>query len=156
MYVLPDSLVQELILGAELDTNLFPAGWVVRLFTTDMLPTRTSVIGDFTELTNVEVPGYAAVAGAWNGTPIRKPTGVWEDQGSAPLHYAASGPPPAPIVVYGWYATDAAKTTLIGSGRFEAPFTFGSTGDGFDLEQIFQAQQSTGTDYTLTLDMEVE
>jgi hypothetical protein len=156
MYQLPDSLIRELILAAELDANLFPAGWLVHLYTNNLTPDKNTVLGDFTELTNVEVPGYAAVAGGWVGNPIRKPDGSWEDQGVGPLPFAASGPPPIPINAYGWYATNGAGTVLLASGIFAVPFGFNSAGDGFTLEQVIRCIQANGTDYTLTLDMEIE
>ena len=53
MYQLPDLLIKELILAAETDTSMFPAGWVVRLFTNNITPTKANVIGDFTQLTDV-------------------------------------------------------------------------------------------------------
>ncbi|SRR5258707_2498590 len=156
MYQLPDVLIKELILAAETDVNIFPAGWLVKLYVNNLTPTKNNVVADFTELTNVEVPGYAAVAGAWNGAPVRKQDGSWEDQGAAPIQFAATGPPPAPQIVYGWFATNAAGTVLIGSGKFAAAFTFTATGDGFDLEQVFNVLQLTGTTYQVLLDMEQE
>jgi hypothetical protein len=156
MYQLPDLLQKEIIVAIEADTVMFPAGWLVRLYTNNLIPTKANVIGDFTELTNVEVPGYAAVAGAWSGTPLRKQDGSWEDGGAGPLDYIASGAPPSPQIVYGWYATDAAKTTLIGSGAFPAPFTFTATGDGLSLEQLLNVLQLTDSTYQILLDMEEE
>jgi hypothetical protein len=156
MYVLPDELVKELILAIEGDTTIFPAGFLVRLYTNNQTPDKGSVVGDFEELTNIQVPGYAAVAGGWVGAPVRKQDGSWEDQGAAPLAFAASTAPPAPIPVYGWFATNAAGTVLIGAGIFEAPFTFALPGDGLSLEQVIRVIQANGTDYTLTLDMEIE
>ena len=156
MYILPDLLVKQIILAAEADTTIFPAGWKVHLYTNNLIPTKTNVVADFTELTNVEVPGYLAVAGAWAGTPVRKQDGSWEDQGSAPLAFAATSAPPSPQIVYGWFATDTGGTTLIGSGAFTVPFTFTANGDGFLLEQVFNALQATDDTYTLTLEMEQE
>lgn len=157
MYQLPDALIEELILAVEADPTMFPAGWVVRLYTAGpATPNKESVIGDFTELTNAQVPGYTSVPGAWVGIPVRKADGSWEDQGVGPLQYKATAPPPVAITVLGWYATDAAKTTLIGSGAFVTPFTFTLNGDGFDLEQVFNASQLTGNTYQLLLDMEQE
>lgn len=156
MYQLPDLLQKEIIVALEADTTLFPVGWLVKLFTNNITPTKLSLVGDFTEATNVEVPGYAPVAGAWSGAPIRKVDGSWEDQGSAPLAFAASGPPPSPQVVYGWFATNAAGTSLIGSGVFDTPFTFTTTGDGFLLEQVLNVLQESGDSYTVKLEMEQE
>lgn len=156
MYQLPDVLIKELIVASEADATLFPAGWLVRLYSNNLVPSKSNVIGDFTELTNVQVPGYAPVAGAWAGLPIRKNDGSWEDQGAAPLHFGATGPPPVPQVAFGWFATNAAGTVLIGSGRFTNPFTFTSTGDGFNLEQVMNALQLDGTHYQHTFDLEQE
>jgi hypothetical protein len=156
MWVIPDLEVQEMILALETDLNIFPAAGVVRLYTNDFTPTKSNVVGDFTQLTNVEVPGYVAVALAWGGTPVRKQDGSWEDLGALINYSAAGGPPPAPIVVYGWYLTDAGNTAVFGSGRFASPFTFSADGDGFNLEPTFNALQQSGMEYLLTLDMEVE
>ena len=156
MYVLPDLLIKEIILAIETDTTMFPAGWVVRLFVNNITPDKNTLLATLTEVTNVEVPGYAPVAGAWQGTPIRKATGEWEDGGVGPLHFGATGAPPAPQIVYGWFATDAAKTVLLGSGLFLNPFTFSLSGDGFNLEQLIQANVIDGADYNLKLDMEQE
>lgn len=156
MYVLPDLEVQEIILALEGDVNIFPAGCLLRLYTNNVTPTKATVIGDLNQLTNVEVPGYAAVALTWNGTPIRKQDGSWEDLGALASFVAAGGPPPAPQIVYGWYLTDAGNTVLYGSGIFAVPFTFVADGDGFVMEPVINVIESTGTDYTLHLDMEVE
>lgn len=156
MYVLPDLLQQEVILALEADTTIFPAGYLLKLYTDNSTPDKGTVVGDLTELTNVQVPGYAPIAPSWNGTPIRKGDGSWEDLGSISTFIAAGGPPPAPQIVYGWFMTDAAGTTLIGAGRFDAPFTFVSDGDGISLEPVINFLQVDGTNYTLHLDMEVE
>lgn len=156
MYIFPDSLVSELILSPEGDANLYPAGALVRLYTNNLVPTKNSVLADFTELTAVEVPGYAPVAQAWAGVPVRKQDGSWEDQGAAPLQYKATSSPPAPQIVYGWYMTDAANTVLLASGAFDTPFTFTQNGDGFALEQVFNVVQNASNEYTTRIDMEVE
>lgn len=157
MYQLPDSLIKEIILAMEADTNLFPAGWKVHLYTNALSPPlKTNVLGDFTEMTNVEVPGYAAVVAAWQGTPIRKPDGSWEDGGTTPLHFGASANPPAPQICYGWYATDGASAVLLGAGSFDIPFTFSKAGDGFNLELLMNVLQQAGNQYLLTMDMEQE
>lgn len=156
MYQLPDHLQMEIIVAVEADVLLFPPGWVVRLFTNNLTPTKANVAADFTELTALAVPGYVPVAGVWNGLPIRKQDGSWEDNGAAPLQYAATAPPPAPQITYGWFATNAAGTVLIGSGKFATPFTFTLNGDGFDLEQKMNLLQNADGNYVLTLDMEQE
>lgn len=156
MYVLPDADLKVLILAIEADVTLFPPGAVVRLDTTNFTPGPQTVLGDFTELTALEVPGYAPAALGWAGAPIRKNDGSWEDQGLAPIPFGATSDPAAPVPVYNWYATDAGGTTLIGSGHLDVPFTFSTSGDGFTLEQVIRALQANGTEVTLTLDMEME
>lgn len=156
MYQLPDPLIEEIILAIEADTTMFPAGWLVKLFTNNFTPNAQNVVGDFTELTNVEVPGYAPVAGAWLGSPVKKADQSWEDQGAAPLPFKATGVPPSPQVVYGWYATNAAGTVVLGSGVFANPFTFSLLGHGFDLEQVINVSQIDDSNYQVHLDMEVE
>lgn len=155
MYVLPDLSVREIILALEGDLTIFPAGAVLRLYVNNLTPTKTTVAADLTQLTNVEVPGYAAVPLAWNGTPARKQDGSWEDLGAL-ASFVATGAPPAPQIVYGWYLTNALGTVLYGAGIFDVPFTFTQNGDGFILEPKINAVEATGTTYTLTLDMEVE
>ena len=153
MFVLPDAALSEILIAIEGDTNIFPAGFVMRLFTNDFTPDNQSVIGDFTELTNVEVPGYAAVAIVWDGTPIRSQLGQWDDFATdAP--FAMTGAPPGDQAVYGWYMTDAANTALVASGRLAAPFTFHAVGDGLRLEPRLSIIEQTGTDYLLQADVE--
>lgn len=156
MFVLPDLAQQEVILAIEGDVAIFPAGFTLRLFTNNATPDKTTVVGDLTQLTNAEVPGYVNISPTWNGTPIRKPDGSWEDLGSISTFIAAGGPPPAPQVVYGWYLTNAAGTVLVAAGRFSAPFIFVADGDGISLEPVINFIQVDGTDYTLHVDMEVE
>lgn len=156
MYVLPDALLSEIISALELDTNLFPAGMTLRLYTNDLTPTRANVVGDFTELTNVEVPGYVATTPAWNGTPLRKQDGSWEDLTDLNSFIAAGGPPPTAIPVYGWFLTNSGGTALVAAGRFDSTFTFVADGDGLTLEGKLNVNQTSGTEVTVTLDMEVE
>jgi hypothetical protein len=154
MFQIPDLSIREIILAVEGDTTIFPAGTVVRLYSNDYTPTKADSVSSYTEVTNVEVPGYAPLALAFNGTPVRQPTGTWEDLGSAPLTFQATGTPPAPQIAYGWFATNAGKTIWVGAGRFAAPFTFEATGDGFSLLPQIQASQLDGNNYNLFLEME--
>jgi len=153
MYILPDLSLAEIISALEADLVLFPAGFTLRLYTDDLTPTRATVIGDLTELTNVQVPGYAATTPAWNGTPFRMQAGGWEDWTDQNFFIAAGGPPPAPIVVYGWYITDAGNTVLAGAGRFAAPFTFTADGDGMSLKGHLTSDQVDGDTVEVGFDM---
>ena len=156
MFILPDLSVSEIILALETDTTVFPVGALLRLFTNNITPTKSTVRADLTELTNAEVPGYVAVALAWNGTPVRKQDGSWEDLGGIVSFAAAGGPPPTPQIVYGWMLTNAAGTVLQGAGMFDVPFTFVQDGDGFALEPLLNVDQVSGSNIVVKLDMEVE
>jgi len=151
MWVETDTMLKDIVLAIEGSTNLFPAGWVVRLFTNNITPQRNSVVGDFTELTNVQVPGYAAVAPTWAGTPIRQADLSWQDDTGDAI-FQATGAPPAPIVVYGWFATNAAGTVLLGAGLLNLPYTFTSIGDGVRLEGSINVNQPTGDNVDLVMD----
>lgn len=152
MYVQPDGNLPLEILAIEADATMFPAGWVMRLYTNDLTPTNLTVIGDMTQLTNVQVPGYAAVAMTWDATPARDQLGAWNDYANDAA-FIATGPPPSDQIVYGWYFTDAANTVLLAAGRLDQPFTFHATGDGLRLEPRLSMVQQTGTDYLLQKDV---
>lgn len=156
MFIYPDGNLQEIIAALESDIVLFPGGMTLHLFTNDLTPTRTTVKADLTELTNVEVPGYVATTPAWNGTPFRRQDGSWEDWTDQNLFLAAGGPPPAPIVVFGWYLANAAGTLVVASGRFDAPFTFVQDGDGFSLKARMNVNQVAGNLVEVITDMQVE
>jgi hypothetical protein len=151
MFIVPDPLMPGLVLAIEADTTLFPAGGLLHLSTTNIAPTKNNVLADFTELTNVQVPGYLPAAQPWDGTPYRNVNGSWSDSG-ADVAFVASGPPPLPIVVYCWFMTDAGGTVLTGSGSLAQPFTFTRAGDGMSLESLLNLVQSAGNQLTLTLD----
>lgn len=153
MYILPDLSLSEIIAALEADAILYPAGMTLRLFTTDLTPTRATVKADLAELTNVQVPGYAPTTPAWNGTPFRMQTGGWEDWTDQNYFIASGGPPPVPVVVYGWMLCNGAGTVLAGAGRFAAPFTFVADGDGMSLKGHLTADQVDGTTVEVGLDM---
>jgi len=156
MFIYPDLSLPEMILALETDATIFPAGMTLRLYTNDLTPTRTTVVADLTELTNVEVPGYILTTPAWNGTPLRKQDGSWEDWTDQNAFMAIGGPPPAPIVVFGWFVTNAAKTVLAASGRLAAPFVFVQDGDGFSLKARLNVDQVAGDEEVVVTDMVVE
>jgi hypothetical protein len=136
MNVIPDANVGTLLTAMLLKLGTAVTGLThLHLYTNDLTPTKTSVLGDFTELTNVEVPGYATGSVNWfAGVPFRRQDGVWESPSSlADPHFTATGTVPAPIVVYGFFATDSTDAILLGAGRFTSPFTFMAVGDGFVL-----------------------
>jgi len=152
MYILPDASQGEIITALETDVILFPAGMTLRLFTNDIVPDKTTTDADLVELTNVEVPGYAPTTPTWAGTPHRKNDGSWEDWTDQNAFVAAGGPPPAPIVVFGWMLENAGGTVLAASGRFASPFTFSDDGDGFNLKGLLNVVQLDDTHVQVTLD----
>jgi hypothetical protein len=124
----------------------------VHLFTNNFTPVKTNVLVDFTELTNVQVPGYAAKNANWYaGVPFRRLDGAWEGPDSlADPAFVATGPPPVPMTIYGFFATDSTDAILVGSGVFAVPFVFTLTGDGFDLPGNPHLLQDTGGTLQLT------
>lgn len=156
MYIYPDLSLSEIIAALEADTILFPVGFTLRLYTNDVTPTRLTALADLTQLTNVQVPGYSAATPTWNGTPLRRQDGSWEDWTDQNAFVAAGGPPPAPQIVYGWYITNAGNTVLAGAGRFDAPFTFVADGDGLSLKGRLNVNQVSGTEVSVITDMVIE
>jgi hypothetical protein len=154
MFVIPDANMAGILTAIELAMGTAVTGLVhVHLYTNNLVPTKANVLADFTELTNIEVPGYAAKsANWWAGVPFRRNDGQWEDPSSlADPSFIATGPPPAPQIVYGIYLTDSTDAILLGSGAFVAPFTFSLTGDGFTLPGNPLLTQLDALTLTLTL-----
>lgn len=154
MFIVPDVLMAGIMTAVELALGTAITGLVhVHLYTNNLSPTKTNVLGDFTELTNVEVPGYAVKSANWfAGVPFRRSDGTWEDPSSlVDPTFVATGAPPVPIVVYGAFLTDSTDAILVGSGIFTVPFTFTLIGDGFTLPGNPLLLQSDGQTLTLTL-----
>lgn len=154
MYIVPDPLMGPLLTAIELAISTAITGLVhIHLFVNNITPTKTTILANFTELTNVEVPGYVAKSSNWfAGVPYRKMDGSWSDPNSlVDPSFVATGPPPAPQIVYGFFITDSTDAILLGSGLFLVPFTFVSTGDGFSLEGEPNLLQSDGNTLTLAL-----
>jgi hypothetical protein len=158
MYVVPDPLMANIITAIQLQLGTAVTGLVhLHLYVNNLTPNKTNVLADFTELTNVEVPGYAAKSANWfAGVPFRRQDGAWEDPSSlVDPSFVATGPPPSPQVVYGFFATDSTDAILLGSGKFAVPFTFVSTGDGFVLDaDPALLQDTTGTLKLIFQDLE--
>lgn len=153
--IFKDALLAEVLMALESDTTLFPAGFVMRLFTNDTTPDKTFDIGDVTEMLNADVPGYVAIAPTWNGTPVRKSTGEWEDL-APPVAFAATGATSGQKVAFGAYLTDAAGAVYLAGVRFADPFTFSQSGDGFTAEMALRSLQDDDDNVTLTFAVEVE
>lgn len=153
MYILPRAMLKAFLLAVEGSGTLFPSGYTLRLYTNNLTPLPTSVVGDFTELTNVEVPGYTPATPTWNAAPYANNDGSWTDNMTlAP--FTATGAASPPTTVYGWFLTDSGKTTLLGAGLLDAPFTFSLSGDGFTMEGNLNVAQPDGDHVSTTLGFE--
>jgi hypothetical protein len=155
MYVLPDTIMGSILTAILAELGTASTGVVhVHLFTNNITPSKSNVLTDFTELTNVEVPGYAAASANWfAGVPHRLNSGAWEGPDSlADPNFTCTGTaPPSPQIVYGWFATDSTNAILLGSGVFGTPYTFTAIGDGFTLPGNPQLIQSLPGTLTCTL-----
>jgi hypothetical protein len=105
-------------------------------------------------MTNAAVPGYAAVAIVWDGTPARGIDGAWADFATDAL-FQATANPAVDVTAFGWYFTDAANTAVLASGRFDSPFVFHRSGDGIRVEPKLSISQSDGVNYDLGADVAV-
>jgi hypothetical protein len=155
MFIVPDVLMSPIMTALQLQLGTAVTGLVhIHLFTNNITPTKNNVLTDFVELTNVEVPGYAPASANWfAGVPHRLNSGAWECPSSLadPNFVCTTTPPPAPQIVYGWFATDSTDAILKGSGLFAAPYTFTQIGDGFTLPGNPELVQSSGGVLTLNM-----
>lgn len=156
MYIYPDLSLQAMILALEVDAALFPPGMELGLYTNDFVADRNTVLADLDLMTSVEVPGYSVTSPSWQGTPFRKNDGSWEDWTDQNAFIASGGPPPGPVVAFGWFLSDAAGLVLAASGRFPAPFTFSQDGDGFSLKARMNVNQVDGTNVNVLTDFFIE
>lgn len=154
MFIVPDVSMSGLLTALLAQLGTVATGLIhVHLYTNSLSPSKTNVLGDFTELTNVEVPGYGPSPANWfAGSPVRQPTGGWEGPDSlADPSFLATGTVPSPIAVVGFFLTDSTNAILLGSGVFGTPFTFQSAGDGFVLPGNPVLTQTDPNTLTVTL-----
>lgn len=154
MNVIPDVMLPDILTAILLTEGTAVTGDVnVHLYTNNLVPTKASILADFTELTNVQVPGYATQLANWfAGTPFRRNDGAWESPNSEPdPSFIGTTVPPAPQVVYGYFLTDSTNAILLGAGLFSAPFTYVEAGDGFTLHGNPSLAQEDDLTLTLTL-----
>lgn len=154
MFVIPDVSMAAILTAILLKIGTAVTGVChVHLYTNNLTPNKNNVLGDFTELTTVEVPGYlAAVANWWAGVPYREVDGSWSSPDSVPdPSFSATGVVPSPTTVYGIFVTDSTNLILLASGIFTTPFVFNSLGDGFVLSGNPNLLQSDGSTLTLAL-----
>lgn len=135
--ILPDLISRQVLEAAYLVIQSGIDGAQIALFTNNIVPTASSPLSAFTELTTGQVPGYER--GSWintAGDELRRQDGQWEGDWSSEssIAYLAGGTVPSPVTVYGWFALDSSTgLILLGSGTFNAPFTFSELGDGFQM-----------------------
>ena len=115
----------------------------LRLYTNDMVPTPSTILSDFLELTAVEVPGYAAQTSAYSSIGWRTNVGDYIAlQNAQPTVFLASGNPPVPITVYGWFSTLLFNPAVLSaSGRFTTPFVYSSKNDAVILPGMWAISQ---------------
>ena len=109
----------------------------LRLFTNNVTLARGTILSGLTEMSNANVPGYAAAAlgvavdGGIDGNN-------WDTWAWALITFQATGAiVGGPITAYGYYVTDNANTTLIWGENFSTPQVFTNSGDGFTLTPTF-------------------
>lgn len=137
MYVIPDLLMRKVEPAAPIGIIGSGVAFDVCLFTNNFTPDKNSILANFTELTNVQVPGYARGLQLLPASPSgnRGPSGNWRTFESGNL-FQATGVVPAPITVYGWFFIGLVGGALLGSGLFDVPFVFNSQWDGFFLAPV--------------------
>ena len=153
MLIIPDGNMAAIITAIQLQLGTAVTGLLhVHLYTNLLTPTKSNVRADFFELTILQCPGYAAKSINWYaGVPFRTPLGAWEDPSSlADPSFIATGPPPIPVQVFGYFLTDSTDAILLGSGVFAIPFTFTFTGDGLTLEGNPSLNQPDASSIQLT------
>jgi hypothetical protein len=96
-------------------------GFYFHLYTNDYTPSDSTVIGDFTELTSGEFPGYSAQY--YNSFAAATVTGHVATCTGSTITWTPSSNPASPVTIYGYYAVSAYDGTLIFCERFSTPFT---------------------------------
>jgi hypothetical protein len=106
------------------------------LYTNVMTPTKTSVVGDFTEPTYASYVRQAVVMGA----PIRDPiNGIASLSGA--LTWQQTGTP-TPVTIQGAFLTFGAGNLYAGAIPFATPIALNDTLDAFDI--VIEYIQSNG------------
>jgi hypothetical protein len=115
-------------------------GQEVRLFTNNIAITNQTTLGDFTEVTTEQFPGYAAKDITWGS--------VWEDVngfanvlGGIPTFITNAAPPSGGVVIYGYFVTDAATGLVLSfSGLFAASVNVYFSGQGVPVPITYTLQ----------------
>lgn len=102
-------------------------GAKLHLYSNDLTPSPTTVVGDFTECI---FTGYAAASLVWSA-PFYDVHGVAVSTPGEKL-FAQTGA--TGDTCFGAYVTDTAGTKLLAAGRLaDAPFTFAASGDALPI-----------------------
>ncbi len=126
MYIVDAGVTDVLNAWLGISTSKMATG-KVRLFSTSVALSDSTVIGDLTEAT---FPGYAAVAltgGSWNAVTVTSHVASTSLTSPASFVY---GTPGSPQTIYGAYITDSGNTTLLACWTFASgPYTVQNAGD---------------------------
>lgn len=111
-----------------------PPGYTLRLFTNNITPNTSNVVGDFTEAT---FTGYGATALAgWTAAAV-----VAHVAGTTanPITFTATG---AYQSIYGWYVTDGAGDYVCGGRDAAAPVVMSATVNTYQVTLSLTAQSA--------------
>lgn len=109
-------------------TNLFVGG-KLHLFKTPVAFTPDMDVSAFTQ---ADFDGYAVSSTVLFTAPFISPTGIPTLTGDL-KQFVAADPLLVPNVIYGWYLTDAAGTTLLFWRTFDVPVSISVALQGLDV-----------------------
>ena len=119
--------VGEILLLKYMLNNTAPSDVNVHLYTNNVTPAETDVIGTYTEATD---PAYSAVScpgASWTFATV----GGVSSATHSDLNFSFS----TTISIYGVYVTDSTDSSLLLTQRLDvAPLNYGSSGGNLDLE----------------------
>lgn len=114
--------------------RLRPPGYTLHLYTNNITPTTSSVVGDFTE---AAFTGYAAVALAgWTASAVAAHVASTT---ANPITFTASG---AYQSIYGWYVTDGAGDYVCGGRDAAAPVVMSATVNSYQVTLSLTTQSA--------------
>jgi hypothetical protein len=113
--------------------------YTIHLFKNNLIPTRNSVLADFTEC---DFDGYAAQPlGAWGLTIVTAHVGVTQ----SPINTFTKAVGATSNNVYGYYVTDPGVTQLLWSERdINAPFLVSIAGQTYSVQPFMSDQNLPG------------
>jgi len=114
-------------------------GFVVRLYTNNLTPADTDVVGSYTEASG---GGYAAKTldkASWTINTGNDPS----DATYAQQTFTFTGALAGSATVYGYYVTDTTGAILLWAERFPAALTPANNGDNIKVTPKFQLSKGT-------------